>query len=143
MLLKLTEEERPMWSLFYHFRTTINSAPAKRFDILDSNWEFRFVGVKIDTFLRISKDWVRRRGEKQRWTRFRRAGGPPASLGREPCNPFGIMQPSVLRTFCLFPCTPSGERAPRPPHTKTASCLRSRLHGPKRVAERTRFGRKV
>ena len=34
--------------------------------------------------------------------------------------------------------TPSGERAPRPSHTKTASCLRSRLHDPKRVAERTR-----
>ena len=62
MLLILIEEERPMWSLFYHFRTTINSAPAKRFDKLDSNWEFRFVGVKIDTFLRISKDWGRWRG---------------------------------------------------------------------------------
>ena len=62
--------------------------------------------------------------------------GPPAGVR---ATPLGSCSRRSFGPLVCFRYPSSGERAPRPPHTKTAQRFCAGLQHPKGIAERTRF----
>ena len=71
-------------------------------------------------------------------TRFRRAGGPPLSRGRGPCNPLRYCSPRPVRSFVLFRHTSSASKLSSAVY-QNSPAQSAGLQHPKGIAERTRF----